>query len=179
MAEETSKPRGGRTLPASALKFEILNILHHDARTSLKEIGSRLGISKRRVARLVEELEKEGVIVGYVARVDWSRAERKMLFAFIEVSVRPERDKGFTAIATRLARFPEVHSLHLVAGEYDLLVVVQGDSIEEIARFVAQKLAPLEGVHRTATHFVLESYKIDGCLLVDTEQEDRRLAISP
>ena len=102
-----------------------------------------------------------------------------MLFAFIEVSVRPERDTGFGGTARRIARFPEVHSLYLVAGDYDLLAVVNGRSIQDIADFVAQRLSPLEGVERTVTRFVLQNYKVDGHLLIDTQEEDRRLPILP
>ncbi len=162
-----------------SLKSEIANILQNDARTPPAEIGERLGISRRRVARLVRELEEEGVIVKYTARIDWSKAEERMLFAFIEVSVRPERDTGFGGTARRIARFPEVHSLYLVAGDYDLLAVVNGRSIQDIADFVAQRLSPLEGVERTVTRFVLQNYKVDGHLLIDTQEEDRRLPILP
>ncbi len=162
-----------------SLKSEIANILQNDAHTPHDEIAERLGISRRRVARLVRELEEEGVIVKYTARIDWSKAEERVLFAFIEVSVRPERDTGFGGTAARIARFPEVHSLYLVAGDYDLLAVVTGRSIQDIADFVAQRLSPLEGVERTVTRFVLQNYKVDGHLLIETEEEDRRLPIVP
>jgi DNA-binding Lrp family transcriptional regulator len=164
--------------PISA-KAEIANILQNDAHTPVGEIAERLGISRRRVTRLVRELEAEGVIVKYTARIDWSKAEERILFAFIEVSVRPERDTGFGGTAGRIARFPEVHSLYLVAGDYDLLAVVTGRSIQDIADFVAQRLSPLEGVERTVTRFVLQNYKVDGHLLIDTEEEDGRLPIVP
>ena len=164
--------------PAS-WKSEIAQILHNDARTSHAEIADRLGASKRRVAALVKELEDEKVVLKYIARIDWSKAEEPTLFAFIEVSMRPERDTGFDGLAERIARFPEVHSLYLVAGDYDLLAVVTGRSIQDIASFVAQRLSPLEGVERTVTRFILRNYKVDGCLLIETGEEDRRLAFQP
>lgn len=163
----------------TSLKSEIADILQTDARTPQSEIAERLGVSRRRVARLVREMEEEGLIVRYAARIDWSKAEDRMLFAFIEVSVKPERDTGFGGVAERIARFPEVHSLYLVAGDYDLLAVVNGRSIQDIANFVAQRLSPMEGVERTVTRFVLQNYKVDGHLFIPTREEDSRLPIMP
>lgn len=156
----------------------ILGILEEDAKVSPGEIALRLGMEEEEVRRTIVRLEEERVIVKYKAKVNWEKADEQRLFAFIDVKVVPERNRGFEAVANRVYRFPEVHSLYLMSGDHDLTVVVQGRSLKEIATFVAEKLAPLEGVQGTATHFVLKSYKHDGDVLVD-EEADRRLAVAP
>jgi len=159
-------------------ELAILDILEDDAKVTPAEIAVRLGLKEDEVAGAIERLEKDRVIVKYKAKVNWEKADDQRLFAFIDVRVAPERNRGFDAVASRLYKFPEVHSLYLMSGDHDLTVVVEGRSLKEIAAFVAEKLAPIEGVQGTATHFVLKSYKDDGDVLVE-EDEDRRLAITP
>jgi DNA-binding Lrp family transcriptional regulator len=156
----------------------ILEMLEEDARVPPAEIAVRLGIQEAEVRAAIANMEKDRVIVKYKAKVNWEKADEHRLFAFIDVRVTPERNRGFDAVARRLHRFPEVHSLYLMSGDHDLTVVVQGRSLKEIAAFVSEKLAPLEGVQGTATHFVLKVYKDDGDILLE-EEEDRRLAITP
>ena len=159
-------------------ELAILDILEDDAKVTPAEIAVRLGLKEDEVAGAIERLEKDRVIVKYKAKVNWEKADDQRLFAFIDVRVAPERNRGFDAVASRLYKFPEVHSLYLMSGDHDLTVVVEGRSLKEIAAFVAERLAPIEGVQGTATHFVLKSYKDDGDVLVE-EDEDRRLAITP
>lgn len=156
---------------------DILQILEQEANSTPAQMAERTGLSKRKVTRLVRELEAAGVIRKYKAVINWERAGAERVYAFIEVRVTPERGRGFDAVAERILRFPEVHSLYLMSGAYDLHVVAEGTNMREVALFVAEKLATIEGVRSTATHFVLRRYKVDGDLL---EQPDRaeRLPVS-
>jgi DNA-binding Lrp family transcriptional regulator len=152
---------------------EILKALEKDAKLGPEKIGIMLGIGEERVKEQIERLEKDGVIIKYKTLIDWEKAEEEKVFAFIDVKVTPERGKGFDAIAARLYEYPEVHSLYLMSGSYDLSCVVEGKSMKEIAFFVAERLATLEGVQSTTTHFLLKKYKVDGVVL--RKEEDRRL----
>jgi len=152
---------------------DILQILEQDARTTPEQIAERTGLSKRRVNRLVRELERIGAIRKYKAVVNWERTEGERVYAFIEVRVTPERGRGFDAVAERILRFPEVHSLYLMSGAYDLHVVAEGANMREVALFVAEKLATIEGVQSTTTHFVLRRYKVDGDVLEQPERAER------
>jgi DNA-binding Lrp family transcriptional regulator len=156
----------------------ILDILAAEGRCSAAEIALRLGLPEAEVEAKIREYEQNHVILGYGAVVNWHRAGDDRLFAFIEVNATPERGHGFDRLAERIARFDEVHSVHLVSGTHDLNVVIQGHDFREVAMFVAAKLAPLEGVQSTATSFVLKSYKVEGQLITQ-EDEDRRLAVTP
>ena len=152
---------------------DILQILEQDAHTTVEQIAERTGLSKRRVSRIIAELEAAGVIRKYKAVVNWERTGRERVYAFIEVRVTPERGRGFDAVAERILRFPEVHSLYLMSGAYDLHVVAEGGNMRDVALFVAEKLATIEGVQSTATHFVLRRYKVDGDVLEQPERAER------
>jgi len=152
---------------------DILHILAQDAHTTPDQIAERTGLTKRRVNKLIRELETAGVIRKYKAVVNWERLGEERVYAFIEVRVTPERGRGFDAVAERILRFPEVHSLYLMSGAYDLHVVLEGANMREVALFVAEKLATIEGVQSTATHFVLRRYKVDGDILEQPEQAER------
>ena len=155
------------------MQEDILQILQADARTTPAQIAERLGRSARWVREQIKRLEAQGVIRKYKAVVNWEKAAQERVFAFIEVKVTPQRGVGFDAVAERILRFPEVHSLYLMSGAYDLHVVVQGDTMKEVAYFVAEKLAPLEHIQSTATHFVLKRYKVDGDILSEMETAER------
>jgi len=157
---------------------QILHILADDARLSADQIAERTGRPAEEVARLIAEAEKKGLIVKYKAVINWERLGADEVYAFIEVKVSPQRGVGFDAIAERIKGFPEVHSLYLMSGAYDLHVVIKGKTMREVAYFVAEKLAPMEGVHSTATHFVLKRYKMDGDIL-ELSAEPQRLAVTP
>lgn len=157
---------------------EILHILEQDARTTPARIAAMTGLEEDVVRKTVDELEASGAIRSYKARVDWEKAGEARVFAFIDVAAQPERGTGYDRIAERIYRYPEVHSVYLVSGSQDLRVVVEGATMQEVANFVAEKLAPIDGVRGTATHFLLKKYKDDGVLFVDSEP-DRRLAVTP
>lgn len=157
---------------------DILYILERDARVAPTQIAAMTGRTEEEVEDAIAAFEAEGVILRYRARVDWQKAGEPRMFAFIDVSVRPERGTGYDRIAERIYRYPEVHSVYLMSGAQDLRVVIEGRTMQEMGDFVAEKLATIEGVRGTTTHFLLKKYKDDGDLFVD-EEPDRRLAVTP
>lgn len=157
---------------------DILHILERDARATPAQIAAMTGQTEAAVKESIAAFEADGTIRRYKTRVDWEKAGEPRVFAFIDVAVTPERGTGYDRIAERIYRYPEVHSVYLVSGAQDLRVVVEGKTMQEVANFVAEKLATVEGVRGTATHFLLKKYKDDGDLFVDTET-DRRLAVTP
>jgi DNA-binding Lrp family transcriptional regulator len=161
-----------------ATDHRILRILERDARTDPTQIAIMLGLSAEEVERRAREAEAAGALRRHKAVVNWERAGDPFVLALIEVKVSPQRDTGFDAIAERIYRFPEARSVYLVSGTYDLAVQVQGRSMQEVANFVASKLAPLDGVQSTVTHFMLRRYKEDGDVLV-THETAERLAVAP
>lgn len=156
----------------------ILAILERDARTTPAEVAAMVGMSEDEVRRVVRECEERKIIRRYKTIVDWERAGEDAVLAFIDVRVSPAREVGFDDVAARIYRFPEVLAVYLVSGGYDLQVVVRGPDLKEVAMFVAEKLATIDRVNSTTTHFLLRRYKEDGEVLVEAE-EDRRLAVSP
>jgi len=157
---------------------EILTILARDARTSPETIAALTGRGVGEVRAAIAEYERSGVIKHYKTIVDWEKAGVERVFAFIDVKVLPAREVGFDAVAERIYRYPEVHSVWLVSGGSDLRVVVEGRDMREVGRFVAEKLSTLEGVTGTDTHFLLRRYKEDQDLFVD-EEPDPRLVVTP
>lgn len=157
---------------------DILKILERDSRTTPEQIAAMTGRDVDEVVRLIADAEEKGIIRRYKTVVDWERAAGDRVFAFIDVQVSPERGSGFDDIARRIYRYPEVHSVYLVSGQQDLRVVVEGTSMREVAFFVAEKLATLEQVRSTETHFLLKKYKEDGEVFGEAEP-DRRLALVP
>ena len=157
---------------------EILEILKKNARTSVEDIAKMTGGTPEAVAEAIEGYEKRGLIRGYRALVNEDRLPGERVTAVIEVKVQPEREGGFDRVARRIARFPEVVNMYLMSGKYDLLLFVEGDTLRNVAGFVARRLAPLEGVLSTGTHFRLQPYKEDGVLMMD-EAADERLQVSP
>lgn len=160
------------------LEMQVLDILCEDARTSPATMATMLGCSKEEAAAAARRLEEYGVIVGYPAMVNWEKTDREDVQAVIEVRVTPQRDMGFDAIAERMYRFEEVKAVYLMSGAYDLMLEVQADSMKKLAGFVSQRLATMEHVLSTATHFVLKKYKVDGIVL-EKKPSDDRLAVSP
>jgi len=157
---------------------EILTILARDARTSADTIATLTGRTVSEVRAAIAEYEQRGIIKHYKTIVDWEKAGVEKVFAFIDVKVLPAREVGFDAVAERIYRYPEVHSVWLVSGGSDLRVVVEGQHMREVGRFIAEKLSTLEGVTATDTHFLLRRYKEDQDLFVETE-EDQRLVVTP
>ncbi len=157
---------------------DILRILEQDARTPPERIAEMTGRSRRDVHDAITKAERDGVILSYKSQINWDAVGNGRVHALIEVRVAPQRDVGFDSIANRIARFPEVRSLHLVSGDFDLSVQVTGESIYAISNFIASKLAVLEVVQGTVTHFILKRYKEDGSLLEVKDDGPQRLPVS-
>ena len=156
---------------------EIMEILESDARATPESISTMTGIPLAEVKKAINEAEKNHVIVKYKTMINWQKVGDERIWALIEVRIQPQRNVGFDAIAERIYRFPEVRSAYLVSGTYDLAVFVVGRTMQEVASFVSQRLAPLEGVQGTTTHFLLKRYKEDGEIL-DVKEEDKRLPLT-
>ena len=160
------------------IKREILRILGEDGRLSAADIAERLAVSTQEAAAAVAELEKYNIIIGYSAIFNESELPESKVKAIIEVKVRPEREGGFDKIARRLSKFPQVSSLYLMSGGFDLMLEIKGSTLQEVAEFVSSKLAAMDGVLSTSTHFLLKKYKEAGKLM-EEEEYSERLKIVP
>jgi len=158
---------------------EILEILEKDARASVEDIAKMLKKKPQSIKQAIKKFEKEGVILKYktVVNKELIRDTNSEVRALIEVNITPQKNVGFDKIAERIYSFPEVASCYLLSGTYDLLLIVEGKDLHTVAQFVAEKLAPLENVRGTATHFLLKKYKEDGVILKHKD-ENKRIAIS-
>ena len=156
---------------------EILRILEDNARISDEEIAKMVGMEKEEVKQSISELEDRGVIKGYKAVINPDKAGIETVQALIDVKVSSERNAGYDNVAERISRFPEVKSVRLVSGEYDLSVLVEGNTMREVAYFVAEKISSLEQVRNTVTHFLLKSYKENG-KIYEEEEKGKRLAVT-
>ncbi len=156
----------------------LLEILRRKARFSHQEIADLLSLSTDEVSQRITDWENDGTILGYHAVIDPESAGDTSVSAFIEVKLTPERGGGFDRLAMRIARFDQVVSCYLASGGYDLMVVVEGGDLREVARFVSEKLSSLEGVLSTATHFRLKTYKENG-FIFESEIVPERLSVAP
>jgi DNA-binding Lrp family transcriptional regulator len=156
---------------------DILKILESDARTTPKQISTMTSIPSDEVATLIKQAEKDRTILKYKTIVNWEKVREEQVWALIEVKVTPQRDVGFDSIAERIYRFPQARTVYLVSGTYDLLVLLTGKTMHEVADFVSQKLAPIEGIQGTVTHFMLKRYKEDGEILEGKEEVKRQQVI--
>ena len=141
------------------MNTKLLELIARDSRTSFKDLSAMLGISEQEVASEIREMEQAGIIRGYKTVIDWERLDDSNVSAIIELKVTPKAELGFEEIAAKVMRYPEVESVYLMSGVYDLNVVVKGRTFHEVAKFVAKELATIESVTSTATHFVLRRYK--------------------
>jgi DNA-binding Lrp family transcriptional regulator len=157
---------------------EILEILESNPRIALKEIAAMTGTKEAAVASKIKEMEKKGIIRKYKTVIDWEKAGEEYVYAIIELKVALRSRTGYDSIAERIAKFPEVRSVRLISGDHDLSLTVRGKSMKDVAFFVAEKIATLEQVQGTVTHFVLRTYKEDGDVLFEKERSER-LAVSP
>lgn len=157
---------------------QILEILENNAKATDKEIADMTGLKESEVKKEIKKLEKKGIIVAYKTAINWEKTDIESVHALVDVKVIPERGRGYDAIAERIYRFPEVKALYLVSGMYDLSVQVEGKTMKDVANFVSEKLAPLEQIQGTITHFLLKKYKENGIIYEETEK-NKRLAISP
>ncbi len=156
----------------------ILKLLQRNARLSAEEISTRLDVPVQDIENLMRRWETDKTILGYHAVVRDEALHDQKVRAMIEVSVEPERDSGFDRTARSISKFPEVTDLMLVSGNYDLLLFIMGDTLQEVADFVASKLSPMKGVRSTRTHFMLKKYKESGFQLEDNEEYER-LSVTP
>ena len=155
---------------------EILNILDKEkGKVSRAKIAQMLGMEEKEVADKIEKMEKENVIVGYKTIVNWDKTDKDVVVALIELRITPQRGEGFDKVAERIYKYPQVKSLYLMSGAYDLAVTIEGKSMKEVALFVAQKLAPMDSIISTATHFVLKKYKEEGIVFEDDEKDTRQV----
>ena len=157
---------------------ELLKLLRDDASLTPAQIGGRLNLPEAEVEAKIKEHESNGVILGYRAVINEEKLDVELVRAVIEVKITPEREGGFDRLATRIARFDEVYSCYLMSGGFDLMVVVEGSDLKGVSSFVSEKLATLQGVVSTVTHFMLKPYKEQGVLMAG-EFSDEKLAISP
>ena len=152
---------------------KILKLLEDDATLTPEQIAVMLSKEVGDIKEAVEKYEKNGVILGYKAIIDWDKTDREYVSALIEVKVTPQRDRGFDRIAEKIYNYPEVQSLYLMSGGFDFMLLIEGKTMKEVAYFVAQKLAPIEFVTSTATHFVLKKYKDKGVVYGNMEIDER------
>jgi DNA-binding Lrp family transcriptional regulator len=158
---------------------EIFEILEQNARATPPQIATMVDKSVSAVKKIIKQAEKDGTILKYKAIINWPKLEKEDIWALIEVRVTPQRGVGFDAIAERIYQFPEVYSAYLVSGTYDLSILVRGKNMQEISGFVAEKLAPLEQVQSSVTHFLLKRYKEYGETFHLPKETNRRLPITP
>ena len=157
---------------------ELLALLRQNARASLEDLARELTSTPEKVAAHIAELEAKGVILGYQTIVDSSKRAGQKVIACVEVKITPERGGGFDRLANRISKFDEVQSCYLMSGGYDLLVVCEGDTLQQIATFISEKLSTIKGVISTATRFRLKAYKENGVSLLK-EEKAQRLAVTP
>ena len=160
------------------MREQILAIIEKNSRISVKELAVILGAEEIDVANELKALEEEGIICGYHTMIDWEKTDIEKVTALIEVRITPQRGQGFDKLAERIYKYPEVNSVYLISGGYDLLVSLEGKSLKQVSRFVSDKLSTLDGVLSTATPFVLKKYKDHGTIL-GKKYEDTREMITP
>lgn len=160
----------------TALEKEILNVLTEDARIPAGKIAAMLSVDEAQVKSCIADMEKSGVLVKYTAIVNSEKAEDALVEALIEVKVTPKKKEGFDGIAKQIASFPEVKAVYLMSGAYDLAVFIEDKTLQQVSRFVSERISTFDGVLSTATHFILKKYKIEG-VMTEREDEDYRLSI--
>ena len=157
---------------------QIFKALENDARLTPEKISDMTGISIKEVDKVIKKAEKDHTILKYKTIIDWPKLDEEKVMALVEVKVAPQRSVGFDAIAERIYRFPQARSVYLASGTYDLAVLVVGETMQDIALFVSEKLAPLNTVQGTVTHFILKKYKEDGEIFGESG-EIKRLPVTP
>ena len=160
------------------MREQILAIIEKNSRIDIKELAVILGVEEIDIANELAALEAEGIICGYHTMIDWEKTSIEKVTALIEVRITPQRGQGYDSIAERIYNYPEVNSVYLISGGYDLLITLEGKSIKEISSFVSDKLSTLDSVLSTATHFILKKYKDHGTIMAK-KSEDERMMITP
>lgn len=160
------------------MRKQILMYMETNSRVDLGELAVILGTDEADVANEIARMEKEGIICGYHTLIDWGKTGEERVNALIEVRVTPQREKGFDKTAERICNFPEVTAVYLISGGYDLLVTLEGKTLQEVARFVSGRLSPIEDVISTTTHFIMKKYKEHGTLM-RTKNKTERMPVTP
>lgn len=160
------------------MRDQILTFLEKNSRIDLHELAIMLGSDEATIANEVAEMEREKVICGYHTLIDWDKTSSDKVTALIEVRVTPQRGQGFDSIAERIYNYPEVRSLYLISGAYDLMVILEGKTLKEVSGFVSDKLSTLDTVLSTATHFILKKYKDHGTIFTK-KNKDERMLVTP
>ena len=160
------------------MREKILSIIEKNSRIDLKDMAVMLGVSEVEVANEIADMEKEKVICGYHTLINWDNTSNEKVTALIEVKVTPQRGLGFDKIAERMYNYPDVRAVYLMSGGFDFSVIVEEKTMKEVAQFVTDKLAPLESVRGTATHFILKKYKDHGTVLTEVSK-DERMMVTP
>jgi DNA-binding Lrp family transcriptional regulator len=160
------------------LKYKVLELLKVDARRTPEMIATMLGEREEAVEQAIREMEADKTIIKYAPIINWLKVAEDRVTALIEVQITPERGRGFDAIAERIYLYPEVKSVYLMSGSYDLLVEAEGANLKEVATFVSEKLSTLDSVLSTKTHFILKKYKQDG-IIFEEHEDDHRMPVSP
>ena len=157
------------------MREKILAVMEKNSRIDIKDLAALLGESEVAVANEIAEMEKENIICGYHTLINWDNTSEEKVVALIEVKVTPQRGMGFDKLAERIYQYSEVTAVYLLSGAFDFTVIIEGKTMRQVAQFVSDKLAPLESVLSTATHFVLKKYKDHGTVLCDQIQDERML----
>jgi DNA-binding Lrp family transcriptional regulator len=161
-------------------ELEILEVLEKHGRMPIEDLAKIIDVNVEQAREMIQNLEDEKIILKYSTIIDWRKVNRnETVTAMIDVKVTPKRDVGFDDIAERIYRFPEVKSVYLMSGAFDLSVIIEGKSMHEVARFVSEKLSTLDSVLSTTTHFIMKKYKHDGTIFDDNDDRDRRIVVSP
>ncbi len=155
------------------MRKQILKYIEKKSKVDLGELAVMLGADEVTVANEIAAMENEKIICGYHTLIDWEKVGEDKVTALIEVRVTPQRNQGFDRIAERIYNYPEVTSVYLISGSYDLLVTLEGKTLLEVSQFVSEKLSPIEAVISTATHFILKKYKDHGTILVKKAKSER------
>ena len=154
---------------------KILEILENDCNTTIEQIALMTESTSDAVAAAIDELKGNGIILKNKSVINWEKTNKEFVTALIELKVTPQRGEGFDKIAERIYKFPEVKSVYLMAGAFDLTVIIEGKTMKEVALFVANRLAPMDSVISTGTHFVLKKYKDEGIIFEDDEKDGRQV----
>ncbi len=154
---------------------KILEILENDCNTPLEQIALMTDSTTAAVAAEIDKLRKDNIILRNKSVINWEKTNKEFVTALIELKVTPQRGEGFDKIAERIYKFPEVKSVYLMAGAFDLTVIIEGKTMKEVALFVANRLAPMDSVISTGTHFVLKKYKDEGIIFEDNEKDCRQV----
>ncbi len=157
------------------MKLKILEILENDCNTPLEQIALMTDLTPAEVAAEIDSYKSEKIILKNKTVINWEKTNKEFVTALIEVKVTPQRGEGFDKIAERIYKFPEVQSVYLMAGAFDFTVIIEGKTLKEVALFVANRLAPMESVVSTGTHFVLKKYKDEGIIFDDDENDYRQV----